>query len=212
MKYSLRHALTLIVFFILNGCAVGNKHTYHDVILDIEGSGSETLAVSTIDLRVYVKNGDKTPDFVGLQRGGFGNPFDVTTASGKSLAEDINNTLETSLNKQGFNVIPVIASNTDTITNVITKMTGSGANRMLLLILNEWKSDTYNNTALIYNVTLRVMNDAGNKLVEKSIAGRDDLGGDLINPPSHAKKAVPAAFKQKLEALINDEKVLAALM
>jgi hypothetical protein len=40
------------------------------------------LAVAVHDERSEVASGDKNPAFVGLLRGGYGNPMDVRTASG----------------------------------------------------------------------------------------------------------------------------------
>ena len=202
----------LLAFLTLNGCAVGNKIGYHDVDIEFDGKGTSKLAISTIDLRVYVRTSEKSPDFVGLQRGGFGNPFDVTTASGKSLAEDITATVKQALEKKGFEVTSLVASNTDSISKVVERMDTSDAHRLMIFILNEWKSDTYTNTALIYNLTLKIMDNEGKVITESTINGRDNLGGDFIDPPSHAKQAVPIAFKAKLEQLLNNKEVLDALM
>jgi hypothetical protein len=79
----------LFVLLGLSGCAVGNQHQYAGVAPDLTLKATHSVAVVVVDRRPYVVSGDKDPDFVGLQRGGFGNPFDVTTASGKALASDI---------------------------------------------------------------------------------------------------------------------------
>ena len=81
-------ALILAVLFI-GGCAVGNKYSYKtsDIDLPIRTEGGEALVLQVKDLRPYVLNGDKEANFVGLQRGGFGNPFDVTTESGEPMTD-----------------------------------------------------------------------------------------------------------------------------
>ena len=55
------------------------------------------------------------------------------------------------------------------------------------------------------------MDKTGATLAEKRIQGRDDLGGSFWNPPSHAKGAVPLAFKAKLEEVLNDPAIGSAL-
>ena len=52
---------------------------------------------------------------------------------------------------------------------------------------------------------------AGGALAQKTISGEDDLKGSVMNPPAHAKKAIPKACEQKLELLLNDEDVSGAL-
>ena len=77
--------LLLFVGVLASGCAVGNTHRYDwgDANLSIETD--KTVAVSILDARSYVQSGAKLPNFVGLQRGGFGVPFGVTTRSGRPV-------------------------------------------------------------------------------------------------------------------------------
>lgn len=67
------------------------------------------------------------------------------------------------------------------------------------------------NTALIYDVTVSVLDRSGRTLADSKISGRDDLSGSGLSPPAHAKTAVPAAFRGKFEQLLNDPKVASAL-
>ena len=82
---------------------------------------------------------------------------------------------------------------------------------LLLLTLVEWKSDTYKNTALGYDVTLEVRDAQGNELASCRRSGKDDLGGSFWNPVGHANRAVPTAFAAKLGELLSDPGILAAL-
>jgi hypothetical protein len=195
----------------LTGCAVGNRHAFHDIRLSIAAQGTQKLAVATLDQRPYILNSDKNPSFVGLQRGGFGNPFDINTASGNPLAQDINQTVADALKKRGYSVIEVPVSHSDNLAAVKMRLKGEDAYRILFFTLNEWKSDTYQNTALAYDIQLLVMDDQGRFLAEKRISGKDNLGGSFINPPAHAKAVVPRAFKERIEMLLNDHKIEEAL-
>ena len=201
--------IILIVF--LAGCAVGNKHAYHNVDANIAAAGTSKVAVATHDQRNYVKNRNKQPNFVGLQRGGFGNPFDIKTVSGNALAQDFTEAVCRSLASKGFHTTLVIVDSSETSYTVKADLTKTGANRLILITLYEWKSDTYNNTALIYNASLDVFDENGNTIAKNSISGSDDLGGSVMNPPGHAKNVVPAAFKEKIESLLNFEDISEAI-
>jgi hypothetical protein len=72
-------------------------------------------------------------------------------------------------------------------------------------------SDTYMNVGLSFDVTLAILDRAGTQLAEKRLTGHDNLGGSFWNPPAHARAAVPRAFKAKIEELLNDAAVAAAL-
>jgi hypothetical protein len=211
LRFGAEYRWIVLVAPLLVGCALGNRHAYHTVLAEPNVSGSGALGVATHDQRAYVVAGGKDPQFVGLQRGGYGNPFDVRTAENRPLADDMTQALTNSLSRKGFQVLPIVVAASDSVDRVRDKLAQSGAPRAVLLTLREWKSDTYANTALMYDVTLRVVDRSGQVLGEKRIQGRDNLGGDMWNPPAHAKQAVPRAFKTKVEELLGDESIARAL-
>lgn len=213
-RKSIAFGMLMISFLLfVSGCSVanvfgvGNKHMYHDVLADINATDSIAVGIATHDQREYILTGKKSPNFVGLSRGGYGNPFGVTTASGRNLADDMTDAISNSLLKRGYVAIPVIVSYELDHGEVLSKLKETAAKRLILLTLNEWKSDTYTNTALIYDVQLQVFDQSGKKLAGKHIQGRDDLKGSLISPPNHAKKVIPIAFREKLEELLNDPEI-----
>ncbi len=201
--------LTLAV--LASGCAVGNTHSYDNVLASLSYQGTRKVAVGTEDQRPYVLNGEKGPQFVGLSRGGYGNPFNVTTTSGKPLADDLTLSLERSLDAKGFDAVALAVGLREDDAAVVAKASETGATRIVVLSLREWKSDTMLSTALIYEGALRVLDASGALLAESRIAGRDDLGGSAMNPPKHAQTAVPIAARAKLEALLADPAVAGAL-
>jgi hypothetical protein len=71
------------------------------------------------------------------------------------------------------------------------------------VVLNEWKSDTYMGTKLLYDVTVKVFDGSGWMLGENRINGSEDLGSSAWNPPAHARDAVPQAFQRKIEQLFS---------
>lgn len=203
--------LLFTAVLLVTGCAVGNKYAYHTIVADITPSGTTSIAVASHDQRAFVTSGKKMPTFVGLQRGGFGNPFNVSTASRKALADDMSAAITASLKRKGYAAVPVTVTHTDNSKSVIAKLKATGSKRLIALTLNEWKSDTYQNVSLQYDVTMRVYDSGGRVLAEKSLKSRDNLGGSAWNPAGHARKAVPVATKEKLEALLNSPDIAKAL-
>ncbi len=207
----------LIVFLgisllLLNGCAVGNKFNYHDAIAHMEATNTFLVAIGTHDTRTYILNGKKKPDFVGLSRGGYGNPFNVTTTTGNALASDMSEAIKNSFLKNGYNAKVVLLEPNDDFSTAVDKLKASSAYRLVYFKLNKWKSDTFSATSLAYDVKLTVFDKNGEKVAEKIINGKDDLGGNAMNPPKHAKAAVPVAFSQKLEEMLNDPVIQKALL
>jgi hypothetical protein len=200
-----------LVLILAAGCAVGNKHSYNDVIADLSASGSRSVAVAVHDQRPYVKAGTKNPNFVGLQRGGFGIPFNITTASGQPLATDMTEALVASLMKKGYKAVPVVVTKDDDQNAALEKLKATRAERLLLLTLYEWKCDTFPIIALYNDLSMKIYGQDGRVLVEKNIKGKDDLGESSWNPPASARQAVRRAFKEKIETLLNSPEVANAL-
>jgi hypothetical protein len=213
MRAEVRFApVVLLVLAVASiGCAAGNHHAYDqgDVFLYDHGSGQVALAVQ--DCRPAVVSGEKTPDFVGLQRGGFGNPFDVTTESGQPLAEDATVGLRRSLMAAGYHVRPMSTVTSQSFRDVVEDLERTHAPRLLIVRINQWKADTAVKTGLEYNLTVDVMDGRGARLARATVRGRDDLGGSLLATPAHAKEVAPRAFWTKMTRLMNEDVVSKAL-
>lgn len=212
MKHNLRSlALAGACAALISGCAVGNKHQYAEAIPAIKVQAAKSLSVGVLDKRAAIVSKTKAEDFVGIQRGGFGNPFDVTTASGKPLAADMTAAVASGLRQDGAKTREVELASSLPETDAMRQVATAGSERGVLLTLNEWKADTMTNTALHYDVRLSVLDASGKLLTSSEMKGRDDLGGNFLNPPEHAKSAVPSAFKARMEALFAAPEVGAAL-
>jgi len=194
----------------IGGCAVGRKHAYDN------GSprmmrGALSVALVVQDQRAVVLSGAKAPNFVGFQRGGFGTPFEVTTASGQALADDFATSIRHGLIRAGYRVTALPISGRASPAQVQEAVARAGAERGLVFLIQEWKADTATNTALHYGVILRVLDSRGAELGRAVIGGSDALGGSFMDPASHAEEAVPRAYNRKLEELLNNPSVVRAL-
>ncbi len=201
--------LVLFVAALTSGCAVGNSHRYDLGDAELTLETQKSVAVMTIDLRPYILDGDKEPTFVGLQRGGYGIPFNVSTRSGRPLSKDMTISIVDAMKKSKVDAFGVNAPDEPTRALARQLLLKENADRLVLFQLREWKADTFINTALIYDVTLEVLRGDGTSLTKKDLAGRDNLGAALV--PADARVNTERAFKGKLEQLLNDPEVAAAL-
>lgn len=194
---------------LLGGCAMGVKHDYNQTALDLGPPTSATVAVGTLDHRPYIRDGNKGPNFVGLSRGGFGNPFDVTTKSGKPLASDISASIVESMKAKGVaaqavELKPALADDA-----ARTALLAAGTQKSVLITLQEWKSDTMVNIAFIYDFMLQVFDRDGKVLAVKTQQARENLGSTGFTPGG--SDAVPPRVRRMLEALFQDPEVAKAL-
>lgn len=200
-----------VLLVLLAGCAAGNRYAYDHIAADTNLRGSGTVAVGTHDQRPYVLDGDKEPQFVGLQRGGYGNTFDVRTGGGKPLADDMTSSIVRTLGQSGFNTSPVLISHTASAQDARSQLLAAGARRSVLLTVQDWKSDVMMRIGLDYDLTLVVFGKDGDVLAETRVRGKKEVLGAAPLLPSDASPIVASAFKSKLEHLFADPAISRAL-
>ena len=200
----MRTAFLLLAVF-LAGCAVGQKHSYVNPSVEVPIKSSSKIAVAVHDRRPYVVSGVKSSTFVGLQRGGWGNPFDVNTESGAPLADDMQRTITGALERAGDAVVGVSLKPTTSPADAKAALLQTDATKFVLLTLHEWKSDQFANTTFSFDVTMDVFGPGGTAIATKHLAREDELGGGM------SKSTMPGAFRRTLEELFWSEEVRQAL-
>ncbi len=200
----------LTAVLLLTGCAVGNKYNYEvsEVIVPVRSESQKSVVLSVKDSRFYILNGDKEPNFVGLMRGGFGNPFDVTTASGKPMAVEMQSAIQRGLTDAGFQVIE--GQDSQEIPALAEVGRSSGASRIVQLRVNEWKSDIYMSVTLHCNLTLNVHDVDGKLLADSTLQFMKPIGGVNISTQKNSKM-VSDEFAKQVGYLFNAENIRAAL-
>ena len=89
--------LAIVVAVFVSGRAVGNKYRFAETREDINVAGQKSIAVASVDKRHTVVVGESPPEYVGMQRGGFGNPFNVTTESDLPFADAVSKSISLTL-------------------------------------------------------------------------------------------------------------------
>ena len=72
----------LLIGSLVSGCAIGNKYIIGDVKAQLDATGKYSVLVASLDQRQFIVDRTSPETFVGMVRGGYGNPFNVTTRSG----------------------------------------------------------------------------------------------------------------------------------
>lgn len=204
----------ILAALAVQGCAFGQKVAYHQFPPPrLEATGEQTIALGVQDRRPYVLSKNKQENFVGLTRGGFGNPFDVVTATGGPLADDFAITLGKAFGSRGFQVKIVRVNPNASLDQVMKSIIGAGMERSILIRFTEWKTDSsVTSSSIHFNLTLQVYDTTGQVLAENQIAGREKIEtiGSAMTY-AHLKNTVPVAFNARMERLINDPKIVSAL-
>jgi hypothetical protein len=198
----------LLATLVLGGCAVGQEFSYADGHVALLSGRSDTpAAVAVLDQRPYIVSGDKKENFVGLSRGGYGNPFNVKTRSGAPMAEDMATAVARALEANGQPakaVVAPVAGGTEGAKSALMK---SGAERLMLFTLHEWKTDTLEHTGLWFDVTLDIFDAAGETLASKHITGKEVSGGSIVSAERDAQKW----FSEKIGLLLDNRDIASAM-
>ena len=198
------------VFLVLAACATGNRYDYQSevVVLPVKADGQITVILHVEDFRPYVINGEKSPDFVGLQRGGFGNPFDVKTTSGRPMTEEMQVSVAAGLRNSGYDVF--VAGAESDLAALTMKARQHEAVRIIWLRFREWKSDIYMGIRLDYDLSLRVYDADGALLAENTMQGSGPVGGMKMSQGRNSQH-MAQEFSKRIGYLFNDPSVHAAL-
>ncbi len=201
-------SVSLLAF--VGACAFGNKVDYAAQAPVVVAKPTEAVVVGVHDRRSYVVSGDKSVQFVGLQRGGYGNPFGVHTSSGRPLSDEFAATIANSLGTQERKAQVVSLTPTMSREQALAQVTPAHAGKVLFVTIAEWKSDLYVNLRMQYDLQAVVIDRAGKVVGEHQVKGDQNLGAHPLMYNAYST-TLPAFQKTKLEELLNDPKISQAL-
>jgi hypothetical protein len=206
-----RFVLCAAIAFVVMGCAVGRQHEYR-VQLPVFLEGRGRVAVAVHDQRPDVVDGSEDLDYVGMQRAGFGNPWDVTTESGNALAEDWARTVVDALHRGGFAGEVVSTSPAQAHLEVVSRLRATRADALVLFTVHAWHSDTFGDTTVHRDVVLEVIEPSGRLLAVVRSGGDRELYYLGLDEAGNAEREVPRTFQKTLEWMFANVRVQHALL
>jgi hypothetical protein len=196
---------------LVGGCAIGQEYDYSKVQTNLEAQTDKDVAVSVVDQRQYVVSGDKKPNFVGLQRAGFGIPYDVTTQSGQPLARQMNTAVVNALQDQDITAEAlVLTPGTDT-DEALERFQEGASDRFLLVDVKEWKTDVYARMTTHWDLVASVYDQSGTRLAQNSISGVEPVSASALGLEDPNSQKATQLTSRKLEELLNDPNIQSAL-
>ena len=200
----MRLLATLALALLVGACA---SQSYSDLPVGMQSvAATGTVAIAVHDVRPYIVSKNKEESFVGLQRGGFGNPFDLKTPNGVPLSIEMRDSLAKSLKAKGATPVPVAVAVADSPIDARSKLMAAKARRSVLVTLREWKTDTQMRTDFVYDTTVSVFDERGSEVASNTLKGLDALGFSQAGGETITK-----ATAAKLDALFSDPRIVSAL-
>lgn len=181
----------------LTGCVAGQT-----IALDHEPAETASpdtgiaVQLSVTDQREYVLSGKEPPDYIGQYRAGFGNPWNVTTASKLSFADNLAEDIGEELQNLGFSLAE------------------SGADGKLNVDIRDWNFDTYSNGEIWCEIDVSVLAADGSKLASSTVKeSREFKGSVWVGAKSAMEEGVPQIYDEVVDAILrSNQAVLDALV
>jgi hypothetical protein len=201
----------LLTIVLLTSCSSARKIRYDGINADLPKSNSN-ISLAIWDQRVQVTDGSRKPDFVGYMRSGAGIAYPLQTKSGKSFSNDISYSIASSLKESGSKVIVVGTKSDDSRSMIVNKLKESKSSILLLLKCNEYHTDGFGAQGLNYDIDVIVLDKEGNIIKERKFSGKKALGGNVFWGAGKYKTYMPAAFKNVIEEIFNDQELNGTLV
>lgn len=202
-----------VAALLLLGACTGNKYDYATQTPAFAVRTDDSVVVAVLDQRPEVLSGDSQPSFVGLQRIALGVPYDVSTESGRPLADDMADMIVRGL---AMNDVPVesvgVFASADAAM-ATEAVLAAGAEKGLIVLLRQWKTDSMFNVDFHYDVMAIVTDNFGYPIATAELVSSPDeqIGGSMLDSIAYASEHVPEASALVLERLINQPNIVAAL-
>jgi|GEM_PF-2697297 len=201
-----------LILFLLVLCIhiqVEAKRTqeYRYIEFQINASSDITYAIAVLDKREVVTSKSQKPDFVGYVRSTTAIAWPIKTESGNSFTDDVTFNIKSAIEKSGAIVTKVSTNFEMNPEDVIEKLKSSNADKLILVIINKWRSDTksyYSKIAtdMIWDITLQMYDANDETKIENNINGINKE----INPAKKTNKTlrqniIDIYYKEKMEEL-----------
>jgi hypothetical protein len=198
-----------VLFFIVvfvSGCYSLNIYLTKPVI---QSKGNKALTIATLDQRPYILKKESKPEYVATVRGGYGNPFDVLTDSGKPLSSDISGIVANSLKNNGysFQVINTIPS--DKKDETLNNMKQHASERYILIHIKELRGDSMYVTNYFSNIDIEVYDKNMMVIAKNNQQSSGSLGA--VFSFSGFQEVILGSIKKDIESLLNNPGVINAL-
>lgn len=205
---SCRVASIILVAAVFSGCAFGSKMSFDKTILAIPPSSGE-IAVAVWDARPYVLSGEKSPEWVGLQRSGWGIPYGVHTQSNTPLSQEFAQSIINSFRQSGATPNSIAIPNRTASAEAVTQILPNRG-KVALLEISEWKTDTLSDINFAYDLKLKLVSN-GALVAEERVYGNEKLKGSMWNPIGASERVAVAKQKEKLDQLFSSALIRNAL-
>ena len=192
------------------GTSFGGSYDYSALRPGLAVAPDRSVAVTVIDQRAYVVNGEEGPGFVGTMLGRYRNPVPADTASGRPLAAVVTDALAEALARAGApEATGVTVADGTAEAEALSALGATGAERLLVVRLHEWRTDAKMRVTARWHLEATVHDRSGRVLGRRSTRGAETIATAGFDETGEA--VAVADLAERLSRLINDPAIAGAL-
>ena len=188
---------------------MGDSYDYATLTLPLSPVPAGSVAVTVIDERPYVVNGDEKPSFVGTVAGRYRNTIDVKTASERPLADIVADAIAEGYRRQGVDAAAVPAPEEGGLPAALSALAATGADRLLVVRIGEWQTNSVVRVAEAWQLEATVHEPGGEILGRRASQGRSNVGTAGFD--DETERMAVGALSRRLTYLLNDPEITRAL-
>ncbi len=214
MSYRILAAVAILI--ALGACrAPSGTYELATVSPTLTVTTEQTVATSVIDRRPYVLNGDESDEFLGTERGNWGGEKPMKTESGRPLADELNDAVADALRNRGVEAAPISpieikgSSKGFDRDEALTGFRAQPSQRLLLVEIDDWRTDIYTRITLSWRLRATVFDQAGTPLAEAITQGKTPLSRTSVT--GQYNDLTTTQLSQKLSRLLNERGITNAL-
>lgn len=210
----------LLISLALGGClestgsigpiASGSAHDVGRAQVAIGITTAKKVSVGVIDDRPEVVSGGKSVRFIGTEQGPWAQTLDTKTKNGKGLAAALTGVIVKGLGDAGIPVVALPHQPSGTPdAQAVAAFQAQGTDRLLLVKIDEWRTDSYTRVYLTWNLEAEVFDRQGVMLGHTSVQGRAPVGGTTAE--DSAEQITRRQVSRRLGDLLNEPRITDAL-
>ena len=209
MKKLCIRAIYLISLLTLIGCVVGKKVPYEKMKVELDYSGTKSIALAVYDQREMVVEGNRKPDFVGYQLSDIGIAWPMGTKSGKNFTDVIQEVVSQSFKAKGYTVLLIPTSYKDNYDDLKTRLIQSSSDRLMIIKLKKLQIVMVVATIIDIDVDVEVFDKSGNMLAVKNFQKSEQIATDILG--TNYKKYAPEYLEKEIASWLNDQQLTVEL-
>jgi len=194
-----------ISLLTLIGCVIGKKVPYEKMKVEINYSGTKSIALAVYDQREMVVEGNRKPDFVGYQISGIGVAWPIGTKSGKNFTDVVQEVISRSFKSKGYTVLLFPTSYKDNYDDLKTRMIQSSGDHLMIIKLKKLQIVMVVATVIDIDVDVEVFDKSGNMLTVKNFKKSEQIATDILG--TNYKKYAPEYLEKEIASWLNDPQI-----